>query len=196
MPFEKVVFVDPFYQRIDERRESNIKFIQSETAEQTYILLLKEYAEKSDLPYEMLSTRQLTQEAIVEFRDITMLNEWVNEQVLHDQLQMVSIYHNQVHTLAEKYGTRHFIWTGVLAFAYTRTGKGLVLAAGILFPPILPYSIYIALTPDYETNIYTMVYDVESGDYQVLYPKKVKMKDNPDLLHSVTYNLIHQLKNP
>lgn len=194
--YEKVVFVDPFYQRIDERKERNIRFVQSEIAEQTYILLLKDYADRSDLSYEMLSTRELNQEAIMVFRDITMLNEWVNEQVLHDQLQMVSICHNQVHALSEKYGTRYFIWTGVLAFAYARTGKGLVLAAGILFPPILPYSIYIALTPDYETNIYTMVYDVESGEYQVLYPKKVKMKDKPDLLHSATYNLIHQLKNP
>ncbi|MDX2248862.1 MAG: M48 family metallopeptidase [Bacteroidia bacterium] len=193
---EKVVFVDPFYQRIDERRESNIKFIQSETAEQEYIFLLKEYAEKVQLPYEMLSTRQLNADAISEFSDISILNEWVNERVLHDQLRMVSVCHNEIELLTKKYETRYFVWTGVLAFAYARTGRGLVLTAGIFFPPILPYSLYVTFTPDYETNVYTMVYNIESGDYQVLQPKKIKMKDKPDLLHSITYNLVHQLKKP
>ncbi|MEZ4829140.1 MAG: M48 family metallopeptidase [Bacteroidia bacterium] len=194
--FQKVVFVDPFYQRIDERKESNIKFIQSENAEQTYILLLESYAEKAGLSYEMLSTQKLNSQSADIFCDITTLNEWANERALHDELKLVSICHNEIQALVKKYGTSHFIWTGIMAFTYARTGKGLVLTAGIIFPPLLPYSLYLAVTPDYETTIYTIIYNVETGDYQVLYPKRVKMKDNPDMLHSVSYNLIYQLKNP
>ena len=84
---------------------------------------------------------------------------------------MVSTRHAEVQKLKELYGTPYFVWTGGISLTQARSGKGLAIMSGLFFPPILPYSAWYALTPDYDTFIYTMVYDIESGKYLIVFPK-------------------------
>lgn len=192
---EKVVFVDPFYQRIDGRKTNRIQFRDSESTEKKFISLLGEYSDEVDLKYEMLSTRQLENGDISTFKDLILLNEWIQEKMSYDGLSMISINHSEVQYLREKYGTEFFVWTGAMSLTQTRSGKGLMVSAGLLFWPMLPYSLYYSLTPDHDTFLYTMVYDLERGEYLILYPKLIKMKDKQDVLNSVAYDLVYQLKS-
>ena len=191
---DHVVFVDPFYQRVDDRRENGVDYLVSENSEQNFRQLIEKYAKETGLTYDLISADGLGKDDISRFREMILLNEWINEKTSFDENNFVSFYHEEIQFLRQKYGTRYFVWTGALSLTRPRTGKAMVLAAGLIFPPILPYSFYYAITPNHDTMVYTMVYNIESGRYLVLYPKLIKMKDKSDVLNSVAYDLIYQIK--
>ena len=192
----KVVYVDPSYQIIDNRKDSPLQFLESESREQQYIQLLDEYSEKLGLQYDIITTHELKADDVKRFRDLVLLNEWIQEKTNTDGLQMISINHAEIQLLTKKYNTSHFIWTGGLSLTRPRSGRRIAMLAGILFPPALLYSGWYIFTPYQDTFIYTTVYDIESGGYLILYPKLIKMKDKFDVLNSVTYDLVLQIKSP
>lgn len=191
---DNVVFVDPYFQHLDERKKRKVEYIASAEAEGQYIQLLKQHAGQLGLNYQMLSTHYLKREDIRIFQDVVLLNEWVNQISEHDGLEMVSILHEEVQQLTKKYGTSTFVWTGGVSMTQARSGKALVMLSGILLPVILPYSLWYVATPNHDTLLYTMVYDLKTGKNLLLYPKWLKMKDHRDVLNSATYDLIFQLK--
>ena len=191
----KVVYVDPSFQRIDNRKESPLQFLESESREKQYIQLLDKYSEKLELQYDIITIHELKADDVKRFRDLVLLNEWIQEKTNMDGLHMISINHVEVQLLTKKYGTSHFIWTGGLSLTRPRSGRKIALLAGILFPPALLYSGWYIFTPYQDTFIYTTVYDIESGRYLILYPKLIKMKDKFDVLNSVTYDLVLQIKS-
>jgi hypothetical protein len=193
---DKVVFVDPFYQRIDDRKKKSIQFIESEANARNFTSLLSLHANTLGLDHKMLSTKQLNKTNIEAFQDLALLNEWIYEKICCENIDMVSINHEKIQRLKEKYGTQYFIWTGIVSLTRPRTGKALVISAGVIFFPILPYSFYYLLSPNHDTFFYSVIYDVESGENILLYPKLTKMKDRSDVLNSMVYDLIYQIKTP
>ena len=192
---KKVVFVEPSYQRIDNRLESPLQFIESEKREKEYIDMLAKHSEDLEIDYKIITTYQLQAEDIETFKDLVLLKEWINEKTTSEGLHLVSLNQAEIQQLAKKYGTSHFIWSEGLSLTRPRAGKRIAMLAGILFPPILLYSGWYVATPYHDTLIYTMVYDIERGRYLILYPKLIKMKDKFDVLNSVTYDLLLQIKS-
>lgn len=188
-----VVFVNPSFQRIDERKEKTVRYLSSEKAEISYIDLLEKHANKLGLKHRILSKHSLTKEDEDIFNDLSLLTEWVEEKNRYDQLSLVSINHNHMQRLSKKYGTKYFVWTGGISIAQKRKDKTLFLGGGILFPPALPYSLYYNFSPQHDTFFYTVIYDIEKGSSKLNFPKWIKMKDEFDVLNSISYDLIFQI---
>lgn len=193
---DTVVFVEPFYQRIDDRKKNAMQFLESEANGKNFIHLLTSHSEAVGLEHTMLSTKELDKTDILTFQDLALLNEWIYERIYSENLQMVSINYEEVRRLKEKFGTPYFVWSGIVSLTRPRTGKALVMSAGVIFFPILPYSFYYLFSPNHDTFFYTIVYDIESGENLLLYPKLTKMKDRSDVLNSMVYDLIYQIKTP
>lgn len=188
-----VVFVNPSFQRIDERKEKTVRYLSSEKAEISYIELLEKHANKLGLKHRILSKHALKKEDEDVFNDLSLLTEWVEEKNRYDQLSLVSINHNRMQDLSKKYGTKYFVWTGGISIAQKRKDKTLFLGGGILFPPALPYSLYYNFSPQHDTFFYTVIYDIEQGSSKLKFPKWIKMKDEFDVLNSISYDLIFQI---
>lgn len=195
LDIDKVIFVNPSFQQIDERKERTIRFLSSEQAELKYIRLIRKHADKLGLKYQLLSKHMLTPEDVELFSDLSLLNEWVEEKTRYEQLALISINHNPIQKLKEKYGTSHFIWTGGISVAQKRRDKAIILLVG-LFIPVMPYSLYYNFSPQHNTFFYTLIYDIEKGEPLLRYPKWIKMKDEFDVLNSNSYDLIFQLSKP
>ncbi|RMG67531.1 MAG: hypothetical protein D6722_12985 [Bacteroidetes bacterium] len=189
-----VVLVDPVYQRIDARGpQARLQYAESSAAESNWVQLLDEQAGLAGLAHHMLSPAMLGAEDLTAFRDLSILQAWLAEQQALDELEMVSLFQVEVEALARRYGTSYFVWMGGASYTRRRSGKALIAVMGLL-PPVLPYSIYYLLTPRYDTLIYMMVYDLPRGQYRLIYPRLIQMRDRPDVLKSVSYDLLWQVR--
>ena len=187
----KVVFVSPDYQRVDQYGINNTPAHRA--SERSRLLvehLLDSFATKQHLPHSILSHTGIQRSDISRFNDLALLNEWMSEKYDHDDLQLHSIYQDEVRQLAQKYGTPYFVWTFWVAATLPKPGGRYWMCC----LPILPIGIYYAVTPQHNTFCYTLVYDVRTGEYLIEYPRFMRLRDAPDVLNALTYDIILQLK--
>lgn len=192
---DQIVYVDPFYQRIDYRQPKAIQYLDSEVSESRMIDKILEYSGSLDLRFSLLSNNTLEHNEIAAFNDLSLLSEWIDEKTQHEDLELVSLYHNEVQYLTVKYDTPNFVWTGAISLTAPKAGKGVNLFAGVMLVPFYPYALYNAVSPNHSTFVYTMVYDIQTGGYHILYPKFVRMRDGSDVMNSVLYDMIFQIKS-
>jgi len=192
---DKVVMIDPKYYVVDDRLTRKDQ-LESGSRKQTRLIdLLESHAESVELNYQILSGKYLSPFDDSSHNDLYLLNEWFEEKSHHEDIPIVSMYHDEIQRLKQKYGTTHFAWIEAGNIANSRSNRGLVLSAGILLPVLLPYSIFYTQTPRHLTFLYGIIYDVETGREMAKYPKKVMMKDRMDVLHSIVYDFVFQLKH-
>jgi Zn-dependent protease with chaperone function len=190
---DSVVFVNPTYQRLDKRKKSEIRFLESEAAENQFTEQLEAHAESLELAHTTLNYGRLDGGQVATFNDLAVLNEWIAERNQQTDLKMVSPMQDEVQYLRQRYGTPYFVWTQGVAVTGVRPGRKMMLFMGVILP-LLPYSLYYVFTPDHNLYFYTAVYDLEQGDYLIVYPKRLQMNDRRDVINSVAYDLIYQLK--
>ena len=192
----KVVFVDPMYLSMDYRKTQPIIFAESEKKKKQFSDLLHLHATSVQLDAELLSPPLLNNPHVDKFNHIALLNDWMEEKMASYDLDLVSINHTEVQRLQELYGTSYFVWTEIISTAQKRNGKLLLGTAGVLFPPILPYTLYYLFSPKYETIAFAMIFDIQSGNPIWKLSRQIQMKDRPDLLHSLAYDLVFQIQQP
>ncbi len=189
---DKVVFVDPTYKRLDHQKSPAVLYLESEKAQKDLSENLQRFSSQQGLKHVMLSSMDLNTENVELFNDLVQLREWMNEKTDIDKVKKVALGHQEIQRLKEKYGTRYFVWTEVISTATPKKNKLLTIISGVI---VLPYALYTALSPRYDTYIYTMIYDIESGEYLTIYPKYLNLKDRRDFMQSTVYDLIWQMKN-
>lgn len=187
----KVVFVSPDYQRIDQFSNSNtLAHRSADKAQRTVEHLLDSFSTKQHLPHQVLSHTRLQPTDIEAFNDLALLNAWMGEKYDHDDLQLQSIYQEEVRKLSARYGTQYFVWTFWIAATLPKPGGRYWMCC----LPILPIGIYYAVTPQHNTFCYTLVYDINTGEYLIQYPRFMRLRDSEDVLNTLTYDLITQLR--
>ena len=190
---EKVVWVDPFYQVIRYQDEQPLSLLESEEKETNFTGLISEFSDQMQVDFEMYSMHEFESEDIEAFRQMALLQSWIQERSRHGDLSLVSPIHHEIEMLAAELGTPYFVWVGCIVQEEKRKGKGIMTTAGILLPPLLPYSIWYLVTPKPQTLMYCIVYNATTGDYEVIYPHMIGMRDRPDVIRSATYDLLNQL---
>lgn len=190
---ERAIWIDPFYQVIRYQEEQPLALLESERKEKEFTTLIESYSQTLGFDTEMLSMHKLSQADIEDFSNMAFLQSWVEERSRHKELSVISPLHNEILALADSFDTPYFVWVGCIAQQEPRKGKGIVTTAGVLFPPLLPYSVWYLVTPKPQTLMYCMVYNATSGTYEVIYPHMIGMKDRPDVIRSATYDLLNQL---
>lgn len=191
---DKVVFVDPYFQAVDLRSYERPVIAGTDSREAAFIDALGTHADALGLSHALLSSRRLEAEGVSLFQELGVLSEWAQDANQHDNLQLVNFRHAEVQPLIDKYGTSYFVWSSTTALTRPRSGKLLVLSAGLLLPILLPYSVYYATTPAHHSLQYTLVFDLRQGKRLLKYPKFVRMKDSEDVMNSLVYDLLIQLK--
>ncbi|MEL6653477.1 MAG: hypothetical protein AAFQ87_21990 [Bacteroidota bacterium] len=155
---------------------------------------LRQQAKALDLSMQMLTYDSLRVGEVDRLNDIQLFQEWLFDLRDNQTVGRVSILQEDVAELARRYETNYFAWTQLVAITDRRPGRKMILWMG-LFPPILPYSLYYTLTPAHNLYLYTTIYDVERGRALLVSPQQVRMKDRKDVINSVTYDLILQIKS-
>jgi Fe-S cluster biosynthesis and repair protein YggX len=194
----KVVFVNPFYLNLDARDENNsTQYIKTEDGQSRFKEMLKENAKLAGLDARILDVHDLQASDAETFNDIMLLNEWVVEQQSADDLLLYGSQQARINKIAEKYHTDYFSWTGVVSLHEKKSNfkTALLLLAGIGYFPILPYSIYKTVKPEYNMLFFNTLYDVKTGRLKTIKYDYMKKNDTRGILNSQLYDACLQIKS-
>ncbi len=192
---DKVVVVDPFYKRIDLRKNGGVEYVSGEEGEINYLQILKDNAALLDMNLEIMDPLQLEQNDAEKFTDIVNLNDWFSEQLDFGSINMPGYNQGMIDSIANKYETDYFLWTGIISLRDKQNilGPIVYIALSPFFIPLLPYGIYQLVAPDYEFFYLSLLYNVKTREANVL---KFLFLDNNDtraILNSHTYEMLYEI---
>ncbi|MEI6409790.1 MAG: M48 family metallopeptidase [Bacteroidota bacterium] len=191
----KIAIVDPFYLKLDARRENAVQYIQSEDGHENFHDLIEVAAKASGLKTTILDVNDLKENQAERFNDIRFLNEWFGEQVTYDNLTLTpGLNQSKVNAIAEKYGTDYFLWTGVISLREKNPNAALMILLGVIFYPALPFAIIKAVKPEYDMLYYAVLYDVKTGRRQVVRFNYFDKRDTDAVLKAHLYDTFAQIK--
>lgn len=191
----KVAIVNPFYLKLDARRDNSVQYVQTEYGQENLRELIDDVAKKSDMKVTILDVADLKENDTERFNEIRLLNDWFSEQVDYDDLSITpGLSQEKINAIASKYGTDYFLWTGVISLREKKQGAALAIAAGVLYFPILPFSIYYAAKPEYDMMFYAVLFDVRTGRRQTVKFEYFDKQDTDTLVKAHMYDVLTQIK--
>jgi hypothetical protein len=192
---DKVVFVNPYYKRIDERKKNQVRYQVSEQVQLDFKNKLMANARLLKFDAEVLDPNGMRENEIDRFNENSLLSEWIGDKLKHDDnINMISPIHNQAQDLIGKYGTSKFCWMGTISITDSRPYKGSVLFFTILYFPTLPYGIYYVATPRNKTLYYVLLYDMKNETLDMQSLNKIQQRDDNAILNSNIYYTLLQMK--
>lgn len=193
----KVVIVNPFYLKLDERKHETVQYLDTEEGQSRLSSIIKEVSALSDLQVAILDVHDLKENQTEKFNDIRYLNEWFSEQAQHYDLSLTpGNQQDRIDAIAQKYGTDYFLWMGVISLREKISANDLVSATVLtaVFPPFAPIAAYQLLKPKYEMLYFAILYDVRTSRRQVLKMTTFGQRDSNALIKAHTYDTFVQIK--
>lgn len=192
---ERIVVVNPFYRRIDLRKGNSIEYVSGEQGELNYLDILQKNAELLGVELTVLDPLAMSSQSAEAFNDMTELNEWFSEQLDFGTLNLPGYNQPAVDSLASKYQTDYFLWTGVVSLRAKQKVLGPVLAIlfSPVFVPLLPYGIYELIAPEYEFFYLSLLYNVRTREANVIKFDLLNANDSKAILNAHTYEMLHDL---
>lgn len=189
----KVVIVNPYYLKLDARKENAVLYEKAEKAQVQFHDLLKENAKLSKLKIKILDVEAMKTNDLSSFNDVAILTEWFSNQGDYSDLSVTpSLRQSEVAALAKKYGTKYFCWTGVVSL---RKRKRLGPYWGILLPYAWPWVISHAIKSPNEFLLYNVIFDVETGKREVVKFQYLDTGDSNAILNMHIYDAFLQIKS-
>lgn len=192
---ERIVVVNPFYRRIDLRKGNSIEYVSGEEGELNYLEILQKNAELLGVELTVLDPLAMSSQSAEAFNDMTELNEWFSEQLDFGTINLPGYNQPAVDSLASKYQTDYFLWTGVVSLRAKQKVLGPVLAIlfSPVFVPLLPYGIYELIAPEYEFFYLSLLYNVRTREANVIKFDLLNANDSKAILNAHTYEMLFDL---
>jgi beta-barrel assembly-enhancing protease len=166
----KVVFVNPYYKRIDERKKNQVRYQISEQVQLEFRKKLIANARLLNFEAKVLDPTGMKTNEIQRFNENSLLNEWFSDKLKHDEeIKMVSPVHNQAQALISQYGTSKFCWIGTI-------------------------SVTDNTSPKNKTLYYVLLYDIKTENLEMQSLNKIQQRDDNSILNSNIYYTILQMK--
>lgn len=194
---DKLVVIDPSYDKIDERKKQNRKFESAEQAQLNLDEMIKDNAKNLGLDIVVMDDNTFKSNETQKYNDFIVLNNWLAERAFHlgNDVSMVNINQNQLLQIQKNYGTKYISWLGYTGIRRKKEGAVWYLCISAIYFPLLPVGIAYAATPKYDTNLYFVVFDIKKGEYVWLYTQQLDGKDSKSLVKGTLYDLMYQVKN-
>lgn len=194
----KLLVLDPFYYKA-KNRDGEIKEVDLQKAEsQSFVYrdYLREFSEELNMETTVLIIKELEENDIEKFNDFTILKEWLSENISHGDHLGFSSQSEEIKALMEKYNCNHLMVTGVLNLNVGISDELDYLRFMSVFSVIgSPIGLYLTLRKYYNTSVFSVVYNTNSGDQVYSQSKTIKHKDKKDYLRSMVYETLFNVKN-
>ena len=191
---KKMLIVDPFYFKIDERK--GLKILDSEKKQIEFNDNLQMLGNKVGIDTKLISSKNLSSDDTENFKNMALLYDWVGERMLHENFYFIPSETEYIQTVKEKYGTENVSFPGILAFKEQRDNKGSVLFVCAICYPLLPYGIYYAVTPVYHTYFYNIIFDIETGKIKMSHLQEMRANPNKSFINSIIYEQMLKISLP
>jgi hypothetical protein len=190
---DKVVIVDPFFQKFDQRKDAYIQTLKSEKAEKKYREHIESISDQLGLATTFIQPSRLEQNNVEKYNELAYLNEWVTERTTHTDGVIPIITDERARKLSEKYGTPYFNWTGTITLTERETGKwGYFFMATV--PPLTPLAILEILNAENYTYYFNLVFNIKNGKPLLSESENIRQKDRKDIIKSHLYFSLQQIQ--
>ena len=166
---EKVIFIDPFYRRVNYTRDGEeVNFYESEDQQQVLTDIQKSCADRLHLAYVSMTTKGMTVNDMDRYNDNALVNDWLGERFKHgDNNNEIVSSSEAIKRLIQKDGTKYIAWSGV----YNSKGRS------------------------HNNTYFFIVFNIESGTMMKFETRHTQGRDNKDMITSFVYNsLMHVVK--
>jgi hypothetical protein len=191
---KKIVILDPFYLKFDQRNGGNIRYFDSDKKSEEYNSILKENAQLAGLEFDYVDSRSLKAEDIDKYNDYTVFNDWMGEFLNHNfSANSLVLNNDAARLLKEKYKTKYVLWTGVISVKVPKQNIGVALLATLLLYPA-PFTIPYLVKKEEITYYVAVLYNLENNKLQFYQTVNMRMSDTRDFLNSFVYDTMIKIK--
>ncbi|MBS1617201.1 MAG: M48 family metallopeptidase [Bacteroidetes bacterium] len=190
---ERVLIVDPFYSRVDVSRKHKLTFFKAEPGRQKFKRCMQQCAHAAHLDVEILDAKTLTSLDVDKLNDISLLEEYNSERLLHQDAAGIWPERQRLIQVAQKYNTDYIMWTGVTSLKQFEKRKVVLGCLTGTFPCILPFTITTLINAGQYTLYYNMVYDVKNDVLRMASYREVNARTSNNVLNSHIYDTFSQI---
>lgn len=195
---EKVLMVDPIFMRLDIREGKEQQFyLKSETKQKAFLNQITSNAKLAKVEVKILDSGELKTSDKEIFNDIVTLKEWIGEQGNFDYLYLTpGSQQTKVDAIAEKYDANYVVLSGMLSARTSKKKIGVFAYDffSLIMWPFAPYALYNTFKPNYECFIFFVVYDIKTGQKEIVKADWFGAKDNKGIINMHLYDAFAQLK--
>lgn len=192
---DKLVVVDPYYMRVDERSNEQVKFVASEEAKIDLKNKIETSASLLDMNVEILESTNITSADVDKFNEMAVLNDWISEKLSHQEknIEILNSSQKEFEQISNKYDTDNFAWMGIISFTEKERNVALRIISCI-FVYAAPFIIYDLLEPNNSSFFFTIVADGNTGKLKMEYYNVSDLKDRDSVQKSNLYYILQQMK--
>ncbi len=189
---DTLLVIDPYYFYATDRE--GYKMRDSERGRYALCEQVNEVAAEAGMPIVMLSIKEFTKDDVAKYNALAVVNEWLEESVNHDEVEVLLAECEFTEPISEEYHTKDIFITGVFTFKQPRENRGWIIMYSIICYPLLPFGIAYAVTPEHETYLVSGVYDLNTGEDKMTRVTKLKAKAKSGYVKSQMYDIFSGIK--
>lgn len=187
------VCISPTYMKFDMRKRQNNRFLSSEEARIDLERKLAECGKLTGLDLRILSPHNLTIYDATAYNDLVLLNNWATQRYRELEVGMIDLHHDELEPVTQRYGTDHFVWTGVVTYRESKPLRFFHLLY-LLLPPTIPFAMYHLIRPTFDTHYFFISLNATSGEPEMVAYNNFQMRDAGDFVNANIYDSFYQLK--
>ncbi|WP_338761403.1 M48 family metallopeptidase [Bernardetia sp. ABR2-2B] len=186
----KIVMVNPFYIRVDARKDQPLDIFTSDSMQTVFHQELKQNSKDVKLGLVSLNPVAFGKNDAEKFNDLAVINSWYKE-MGESNVNMIASNYDELQALSKKYGTPYFTRMAVIDKKVKfRTAP---VFASIFFWPIIPYVVYRQATR-HESIFITLMHDVNTGEVKMIQGNTSKKSIKKKKLSEITRSHLFQIK--
>lgn len=194
---DKILIVEPSYEKQDERKKDQIRYIDSELNQIDLNDRIKKNAEIAELGLNILDSKSFLESDIDKYNNMSQLKEWFSEQLKNTKNEVNGIIPFEtkyINNITSKYQTKYACLIGFEKIRMKKDKVGWAVAGLFCFYTTL-FSIPYLLKPENKTFFFNLLYNLETGENVFVEFSAFKSNDFNDLKNSLLYDTFHQIKN-
>lgn len=192
---DKVIVVNPFFLKIDERKKTPVQYAGTEEAQKRFNQNIIDISKEVKLDVEILDKYKFTSASVEYYNDMAVLNDWIDERIDHRSLAMLPTDYLRIENICKKYGTEHLGLVGAINFIEKKNGfKTFVY----IYISLLPYTWFVTFPYLFkklnQTYVYTTVFNLKTGQPEMVKIGKTQNPDKNFILKAFLYDYLNQIK--
>lgn len=189
---DKLVVVNPIYENYKLNKNQN--HLKSESKKISVSDMYARSYNKLDLETELVDSKNLTAGDVDEYNDLGLLIRWIGEMAEHDDIDMITSSHDQVMVLTEKYGTTHFLFSGIFGYK-SRSEMTTAHWYGIMFFYTIPIVLIDLMIVHNYFELVALSIDAKEDEIEFSQVSEVNLKGIDSILKAYIYDVLYQLSS-
>lgn len=190
---DSILFLNSNCLNLDYKANDGISYSESEENSTKYKAYIHECSDLVDLNVAFIDYKREGGIDNQTFNNLAILQSWVRERINHNKQNILVSDGEYMDSVIDQIGSRYISKTGNI----TIKGKkeiGVRVVRALIFLPFAPMIIEDLVTPNYQSFNYFYLFDLKTGDALLSEFNSYETKDSEDVLKSMVYSYLIQIK--